>query len=55
VLTGFLSPLSWFLDVIGIYVGSKSALRFVNQMLLISVESVHIGVDCGFSVTDFFL
>lgn len=35
-------------------VGLKCALRFVNQMLLISLEFVYIGVDCGFSLTDFF-
>lgn len=32
------SLLSLFPDVIVIYSGSKSALRFANQMLLISVE-----------------
>lgn len=33
-----LSLLSLFPDVIVIYSGSKSALKFVKQMLLISVE-----------------
>lgn len=53
-LQGSLSPLSLFPDVIRIYVGSKSALRFVNQMLLISVELVYIRIDCGSSLMDFF-
>lgn len=53
-LQGSLSPVSLFPDVIVIYVGSKSALSFVNQMLLISVAFIYIRVDCGFSLTDFF-
>lgn len=49
-LQGSLFLLSLFPDVIVIYVGCKSALRFVNQMLLISAEFVYIRVDCGFSL-----
>lgn len=49
-LQGFLSLLSRCHRDVGL----KSALRFVNQMLLISVELVYIRVNCGFSLTDFF-
>lgn len=53
-LQGSLAPFPSFPDVIGIYVGLKSALRFVNQILLISVEFVYIRVNCAFSFTVFF-
>lgn len=52
VLTGFSLP-SFLLSRCHSDVGLKSALRFVNQMLLISVEFVYIRVDCGFSLSDF--